>query len=248
MNSKIYLEGIISVSAAITSGKRDIYEVFIDKAKIEKRDRKAVHFLSELKKKSVLYTLCDRDYIDSLAEGTSHGGVIASVGERTYSKLDVLLSTLSNGEYLVFLDGVEDPFNFGYSVRNLFAFAKCKGFIIPERNWMSSANVVGKSSAGASELCEIAISCDDDSAVKTIRDSKIKIVCSALSSISVSLFDFCPDYPFVLFIGGEKRGISKTFMENSDAVVHIPYSNNNAKYSLPTASCAAIFGSFLESK
>ena len=248
MENNIYLEGIISVNAAISAGKRPINEVFIDRAKIEKRDRKAVHFLSELKKKNIPYTLCDRAYIDSIAEGTSHGGVIASAGERTYSELDGLLKTLKEGEYLVFLDGVEDPFNFGYSIRNMFAFAKCRGFIIPQRNWMSSANVVAKSSAGASELCEIAVSTDDESAVKSIRKAGVRIVCSALSSTSVSLFDFSPEYPFVLFIGGEKRGISKTFMDNNDMVVHIPYSNDSAKYSLPTASCAAIFASYLESK
>ncbi len=246
MDTPIYLEGIISVDAAIKAKKRSIYNVYIDKAKIEKRDRKAIHFLSCLKKENICFTLCEREYIDSLAQGTSHGGVVAEVSDRTYADVDLLLKSLKSGEYLVFLDGVRDPFNFGYSIRNLFAFGKCKGFIIPKRNWMSSANVVAKSSAGASEMCEIAISENDEDAAELFKKNGVKIVCSALSSTSVPLFSFTPSNPFVLFIGGEKRGISKTFMENSDLVVHIPYTNENAKYSLPTASCAAIFGSYLE--
>lgn len=242
----IFLEGIISIESAIVSGKRNVLKVYADKNKVEKRDRKATRFLSLLKKLEIPYELCERSYIDSLADGTSHGGFAAQVSERSYTSINELLSTLNEGEYLVMLDGVEDPFNFGYSIRNMFAFG-CKGFIMPERNWMTSANVVAKSSAGASELCEMAIAPNDDELVKLIKDCGIDIVCSALSKDSVSLFDFKPQKPFVLFIGGEKRGISKTFMENADTVVHIPYSNENAKYSLPTASCAAIFASYLSS-
>lgn len=245
MNSN-YLEGIISIESSITSGKRKIIKVYADREKIEKRDRKATRFMSLLKNNGIEFELCDRAFIDSLADGTSHGGFVAEVSERSFADLEDLISSLSHGEYLVMLDGVEDPFNFGYSVRNLFAFG-CKGFIIPKRNWMTAANVVAKSSAGASELCEMAVSENDDELVALLKKEGVDIVCSALSSTSVSLFDYKPDKPFVLFIGGEKRGISKTIIESADTVVHIPYSNENARYSLPTASCAAIFGSYLSS-
>lgn len=243
---KTYLEGIVSIESAVKAKKRIIDIVYADIEKAEKRDRKTVRFLSYLKSEGIRYELCKREFIDSLCEGTSHGGFAAAVQERSFSGIEYLLGSLSKNNYLVMLDGVEDPFNFGYSIRNLFAFG-CKGFIIPQRNWMSSANVVAKSSAGASELCEMAIAPNDDELVILLKEKNIDIVCSALSSTSISLFDFKPKNPFVLFIGGEKRGISKTIIENADKVVHIPYSNENAKYSLPTASCAAIFGSYLAS-
>ena len=246
IDSPIILEGIISVQAAISAKKRKIEKIYIDEAKFKKRDRKITHFTSVLKNERIEFILKDREYIDSIAKGSSHGGVIAICSDTSYIPLEKLLKSLSDGEYLVMLDGVEDPFNFGYSIRNLFAFG-CRGFIIPQRNWMSAANVVSTSSAGASELCDMAVANDDEKLVKLIKDNNIDIVCSALSATSISLFEFKPKRPFVLFIGGEKRGISKTFMEHADTVVHIPYSNENAKYSLPTASCAAIFGSYLSS-
>lgn len=243
---RCFLEGGISLEAVIKAKKREIFNVFIDKTKYEKRDRKITHLVSLLKKENLTFTFCDRNYIDSISSGNSHGGVVAEVGGYSFLKLEDMLTNLKNGEFVVMLDGVEDPFNFGYSIRNLFAFG-CNNFIIPERNWMSASNVVSTSSAGASELCNMAVSNNDDTLAKLIKDCDLDIVCSALSSKSVSLFDFKPKKPFVLFIGGEKRGISKTFMEHSDIVVHIPYTNKDAKYSLPTASCAAIFGSYLSS-
>lgn len=242
--TKSYLEGIISVTAAITSGRRTIENVFIDKAKYEKRDRKITHFVSLLKKESVPFTLICREKIDEMADSSSHGGILAKVGDYKYTNICDLITEIKKQKYGVMLDGVEDPYNFGYSIRNLFAFG-CKSFIIPERNWMSASNVVATSSAGASELCEMAIAPSDNVLVEMLKASGIDIVCSALSSASIPLFEFKPTKPFILFIGGEKRGISKTFMENTDKVVHIPYSNDYAKYSLPTASCAAIFGSYL---
>ena len=242
----ILLEGIVSVEAAIQANFRKINKVFIDLDKYKKRDRKITKFVSVLKQNNIQFELCPREYINSLSEGTSHGGVIADVTDRTYSSLTDLISNLDSREYLVMLDGVEDPFNFGYSIRNLYAFG-CRGFIIPERNWMTSAGVVAKSSAGASELCDMAISTCDDELVSLLKEHNVDIVCSALSSSSIPLFEFRPEKPFVLFIGGEKRGISTTFVENSDKIVHIPYARVDAKYSLPTASCAAIFGSYLSS-
>lgn len=243
-----YLEGIVSIQSAIKAGKREITEVYADEKKIKERDRKALHFISILKENNIKFIAEKREVIDKISQenggGSTHGGFIAKVGSRTYSDFDNFLDRLSLGGYAVFLDGVEDPFNFGYSMRCLYAFG-AKGFIVPQRNWMTSSNTVARSSAGASELCDITIAPDDETAVQKIKEHGIGICCSALSKSSVSMYDFKPDKPFILFIGGEKRGISKVFMENADRVIHIPYANEEVRYSLPTASVSAIFGSYL---
>ena len=49
------------------------------------------------------------------------------------------------------IEGIEDPYNFGYAIRSLYAMG-CDGVILTERNWMSAAGVVARSSAGASEM------------------------------------------------------------------------------------------------
>lgn len=246
-DNSIILEGIISITACIESGKRSVGTVYVDKDKYEKRDRKTTRFVSMLKKNNIAFKLCDRSFIDNITDGSTHGGFAAEVSERTYLDFSEFVSGLKMGEYAVFLDGVEDPFNFGYSIRNLFAFG-CRGFVIPQRNWMSAASTVAKASAGASEMCDLCTAPSDEKALEIIKESGVKTVCAGLSPTSVPLNEFeCKD-PFILFIGGEKRGISKTFFENADFVVNIPYANPLANYSLPTASCAAIFGSYLSNK
>lgn len=242
------LEGIISVKAAIEGGYRKIEKIYVDENKRKQRDRKIMHFLSFLKEKGLECELMPRAEIDALAQsfgaGTSHGGVVATAKERLFCNLKDMLEEAKPGDYFVYLDGVEDPYNFGYSVRTLYAMG-ASGFIIPERNWMSAAGAVARASAGASELCKIAVAGEDAETASLISDSGVDIVCSALSASSVSVYDFSPENPFVLFIGGEKRGISKEFMEKADKVVHIPYARENVRYSLPTASVCAIYASVL---
>ena len=67
-------------------------------------------------------------------------------------------------------------------------------------------------------MCNISIAPKDDIALEIIRSKGINIVCAGLSANSVDLSSFNCSAPFILFIGGEKRGISQTFFENADTV------------------------------
>jgi len=246
------LEGILSIEAAIRAKSREIHHIYIDREKVKERDRKVMRFLKFIKESGFSAELCARDVIDAYASemGSTHGGVIAVTGERNYLSIeDLFLKIRSEHSYAVMLDGVEDPFNFGYAIRNLHA-AGAGGIIIPKRNWMSASNVCARASAGASELAAMSLMPDgkDEEFQQLLKKKGIGIVCAALSHDSISLFDFKPVIPFVLFIGGEKRGISKVYVENADAIVHIPYANQSVRYSLPTASVAAIFGFELQNK
>lgn len=246
-NNNTVLEGIISVKAAIKAKKRTFYNVYIDEKKVKQRDRKIIAFTSFLKSENIEYTLLPREEIDEFVKthtldnaGKTHGGVVAECSEIEYMTLDSILERDEDFRYYVFLDGVEDPFNLGYSVRILYAMG-CAGIIISDRNWSKAQGVIARASAGASELCDIAVCKESDNEIAdAIKNHGLDIICSALSKDSVPVGSFVPEKPFVLFIGGEKRGISNAFMENAKTTVHIPYARN-VRYSLPTASVCAVY-------
>ncbi len=259
--TRVLLEGIISVEAAVKGNSREIFNVYVDKEKVKKKDRKIIRFLKFLSDNNIHAELCERELIDSYANeaskeaGNTNGGVIAFCGSRRYTPLsDLILKMRKNNGYAVFLDGIEDPYNFGYCIRSMYAAGVC-GIIVPERNWTSAANVCARSSAGASELCDISImqkSCDesmsDEDFCAYLKQKGIPIVCAAKNSVSIPYTEFSPDFPFVLFIGGEKRGISKAFMASADKILHVPYSNSLVRYSLPTATVAAVMGFEFQNK
>ena len=71
-----------------------------------------------------------KEEIDSLTVGASHGGIVAICGERIYPTLSSDL-LIENGFY-VMIEGIEDPYNFGYALRSIYA-SGADGIILSKR-------------------------------------------------------------------------------------------------------------------
>ena len=233
-------EGMTSISAVIKGFEnnitdRSIQKILFDKSKIKAKSRE----LSFLKAKSYQLgfeiEITESENIDKLTVGNTHGGIIALCGNRSLCKLS---SECVNqyGVYFI-LEGVEDPYNFGYSIRSLYA-AGVDGIIVGERNWMGAAGIVARSSAGTSELMNMFVA--DPLEAISIFKSKGYTVISAGIRDSVSLFDTSLSKPLLVILGGEKRGISRNVLDASDKIVRIDYGNTFGG-SLSTAAASAVF-------
>jgi 23S rRNA (guanosine2251-2'-O)-methyltransferase len=135
------------------------------------------------------------------------------------------------------LEGVEDPYNFGYAVRSLYA-AGVTGLILDERNWMGVAGVVARSSAGASELMDMYVA-DPIDAIAMMKSKNYTVLCAGIRD-SESLFDIELNKPLLIILGGEKRGISRNVLNLADRIVRIDYGTNFGG-SLSTSAAAAVF-------
>ena len=245
-SEEVLLEGELSVRAAITGGMRTVKEVLLEREKLNKRDRKLIALAAECKKRDIPVTVLTRERIDErIAEaspfaGHTHGGVAAIAGIRRFTPLSKLLDQPS-ARYFVCLDGIEDPYNLGYAMRTFYAMG-AGGILLPNRDYTTLDSAVLRASAGASEHIGIALMEKDDTMTADIIASRgFDILCSAKNKDSVSLFAFKPDKPSVLFIGGEKRGISPVFMERAAHIIHIPYPNAAVRYSLPAVCVCAMY-------
>ena len=180
--------------------------------------------------------LTDSEFAE-LTGGESFGGIAAEVGERTYSDFRTVISENKNG-YFVLLDGIEDPFNFGYVLRTLYT-AGVDGVFLPERNFLSAASTVIRSSAGTSELLNIASYNDVDELFAFLKENGIFIVATAKTNESTDIFAASFKRPLCVVIGGEKRGINKTVSKYADKTVSIVYPRDTG-ISLSASSAAAI--------
>ena len=165
---------------------------------------------------------------------STHGGIIALTTDRTYPTVST--ENIAKSGFYALIDGVEDPYNFGYCVRSLYA-AGADGLILPERNWMSASGVVAKSAAGTSELFDIYVD-DLEDAVDKFKSCGYKVVCAEIRD-SVSLYEADLTGPILFIIGGEKRGISSKLMAKADMNIRIDY-ERSFRGSLPTASAVSI--------
>ena len=144
------LEGMNSIRAVIEGNEagtndRKIIELLVDRTKT-KALAKELGWLKHVGERlGFPIRECDSDEIASLSIGSTHGGLLAVCSARTVPPLtpDVVKP---NGFY-VMIEGIEDPYNFGYALRSLYA-AGVDAVILTERNWLSAAGVVARSSAG----------------------------------------------------------------------------------------------------
>lgn len=234
MNQDLILEGNISVKAALLAKTRHVYEIMVDETKNDKDTR---FILAKAYEANVDVKKVNREVIDEIAMGKTHGGLIAKVSERTYQTLDEILSI--QNPFLAIVEGIEDPFNFGYLCRILYA-AGCDGLLVSSRNWSSAAKVVTKSSAGASEYLPIIPIEDFDSALNQLHEKQIKIYC-AMRDHAIEYYDADFKSAICIAIGGEMRGLSKTVLAHSDQNIYIPYPNDfkNALNAAGAASAIA---------
>lgn len=166
-------EGAISVEAALRSVKRPIEKLLVASGIL---DRDAARIVREAGHMSILVERLPPAEIDALAQGITHGGILALAGARQFVPLELLL--LAPAPFIVMLDGVEDPFNFGQAVRAFYA-AGAHGLVLRERNWMSAAGVVARASAGASELMPTAIADSTQSAADFFRAHGLRVAVAA---------------------------------------------------------------------
>ena len=146
------------------------------------------------------------------------------------------LDILENGFYTM-IQGIEDPYNFGYSLRSLYACG-CDGVILPERNWMSAAGVVARSSAGASEMFQM-FTADPILTADIFHSHGYSIICA--DERTDNLLGECEiKYPVLLIVGGEKRGISRELLDKTDMLVKINYARE-FRASLSAASATTMF-------
>lgn len=232
-------EGMTSISAVINSIKsgtsnRTVLRILFDKTRARQKSRELKFLEHAARDLSFEMVSSDQATIDELCSGNTHGGLVAICSKRRFSALNV--NFLTNGDFFSLIDGIEDPYNFGYSVRSLYA-AGVDGIVLPERNWMEFSGTVARSSAGTSELASICFS-DSLEAVKFFKEHGYEIVCAGIRD-SVPFYEHDFSKPTLLIVGGEKRGISSKLLDMSDATVRIEYGREFLG-SLPTSSAVSV--------
>src|SRR4051812_13540389 len=145
--------GINPVIEALKAGSRSFDYVAVMAGR---RDARAQLIFETCRGAGVPVRQVSRDQLERLAGTHTHQGVVAVTSEKQYSDIDdVLDNKRGNHNFLLILDGVEDPHNLGALIRTADG-AGADGIVIPERRAVGVTGTVLKASAGASEHLPIA--------------------------------------------------------------------------------------------
>ncbi len=237
----LIFEGMTSIRACIHAWEngisdRRIKRILLDGERLKKKSGEISYLKAMSYQLGYELVTTDGAVIDSMTVGSTHGGIIAECTERTIPTLFEAVSDIKHKGFYTMIEGIEDPYNFGYAMRSLYACG-CDGVILSPRNWMSAAGVVCRSSAGASELMPLYLS-EPEEAAGIMKSLGYKVICAGIRD-SVSSFDCDMKIPVFLVVGGEKRGISRAMLDLADSVVRIDYAGA-FNGSLSAASAASI--------
>jgi 23S rRNA (guanosine2251-2'-O)-methyltransferase len=149
-------------------------------------------------------------------------GIAAIVKSYEYHSLEEIIhkSKKEVRPIIVMLDGIVDPHNFGAILRCCDIFG-VTGVIISKHHQVPLNGTVAKTSAGAINYVPVVAVSNLNNAIRTLKDSGFWIVSSS-GNAQTNYQDIKYDFPVVVVIGSEGKGVSSLVLKNSDYVVKIP--------------------------
>lgn len=230
MSQWVWIGGAIAVESVLQANSREVRLIY---STLERFDSRMARINRLARERFVPINAQREDTLTALLQWSGHGGIAAEVGPRELSPLGDLVA--GPAPALFMLDGIEDPFNFGQAVRALYA-AGIDGLVVRSRNWLMSGAAV-RASAGATELLPMAEAQSADEAATAARARGLRVAVADEDGAPMSETDLTG--PLLLVIGGEKRGITRSFRRAADLRVRIPYGRPFA-YALGSAAAATL--------
>ena len=175
--------------------------------------------LDLLNKENILIEYQEKRQLDKLDSG-NHQGIILQIEDYKYLSLNDMLNNLPDNPFIVILDHLEDPHNFGAIIRTCEA-AGTDYIVIPKDRSVSINSTVMKTSVGDLDNVKIVMVTNLNTCINELKKKGIWIVGTDMENSSY--YDEI-DYktPTALVIGSEGFGMSNLVKKNCDFIAKIP--------------------------
>ncbi len=192
----------------IVIGKNVALELLNNNHKINKiylyKDFNDRNLLNEIQKRNINVIYKTKDELFKIDNG-NHQGIILDIPDFNYSDLEEILD-IKNG-FIVILDHIEDPHNFGAIIRTCES-AGVAAIIIPSDRSVSVNSTVMKVSSGALSNMKIIMVTNITSTIKKLKLNGYWVLGTTMDSKD-EYHKFKYTFPLALVIGNEGEGISK---------------------------------------
>jgi 23S rRNA (guanosine2251-2'-O)-methyltransferase len=228
----------------IISGKNSVLETLNSTQTINKvlianniRDEFSKKVVDLCREKHIRFDFVDRNHLDKLSEHNQ--GYVAEVTDYVYSTVDdILASKKENGHFIVLLDGVEDPHNFGSIIR-VCECAGVDGIVIENRRSCGVTDTVYKTSAGALNFVKIAKVTNLNDTIRELKEKNVWIYCAEAGGESVFKTDLTGNIGIVM--GSEGEGVSALTKKLCDGVISLSMFGKINSLNVSTATSAIVY-------
>lgn len=184
----------------------------------------------------------DDAWLDQLAHGVAHQGVVAEGPAYPYADVDELLGAVPEDERPLFvaLDRITDPHNLGSVARTAEAVG-AHGLIVAERRAVGVTPAAEKAAAGALAHLPVA---QVTNLVRTLEHLGEQRVWSiGLDGDASQLVQDCDLFtePLVLVVGAEGHGLARLTAERCDLLVALPMAGHVGSLNASVAAAVAMY-------
>lgn len=234
---RIFLFGINPILEKLKASPDQVSEVIIAKG----RQRSVVRSIdAEARRLGLPVTYLPSHDLDRLVEGRKHQGVLAKVEPYSYLDFDVMLQSLSSKprhEWILILDGLTDPRNFGALLRSADATG-VRYVIIPKDRSVAVTPMVVKASAGAAHHLKVCRVANLRRAIMALKERGFWIAGLDVQA-KERIYDRAYPEKLAIVLGSEGSGLRPLIMQECDYLVAIPMLGRIA--SLNVAVAGAVF-------
>lgn len=196
----------------ILDSKTKIYKVFLDNnfndqdilRKIDKLGLKKFHV--------------DKNKIDKMCSNSANQGIALDIEEFSYLTIDSIVKD-DKANFLVMLDSLEDPHNFGAIIRT----CECAGvdyIIIPKNRSVSVNSTVYKTSSGALNNVKIVEVVNLANTIRKLQDLGYWVYGAEANGVDFRSVKY--DGKTCLVIGSEGHGLKQIVANSCDQIISLP--------------------------
>ena len=241
MENDAIIYGKNAVIEALETGNRTFNKILISNS--ARSDGKIEKIKELASKNGIIFRFVNNQKLNQLEPEGRHQGVIAQISPVKYIELDDFIEQNRNkNTSIVVLDGVEDSHNVGAIIRTCVC-AGVKAVILPSRRGVLINATVEKTSAGAVNHISIIKVNSLVNAIQKLKENDYWVIASDHHAKDNYYDVNYTDMNFVLIMGAEHAGISKSLLKLSDFVVKIPMLTNFNSLNVSNAAAIILFES-----
>ena len=195
---------------------------------------KAQKVVGEAKSAGVAVRMLSAEQIDRLAGKGVHNGVVAEISEQGYADFDEVIERDAT-TFVLILDGITDPQNFGAILRVADGFG-VDLVVIPQHESVGLTPAAVKASAGASQWVPVAQVTNLARAIESLKKENYWVYAAAANGDAPASIDFTGKVALV--VGNEGKGVRRNVLEHCDRTVTIPMYGHVDSFNV--ASAAAV--------
>ena len=202
-----------NVAKEIISNNRKIKKAYLS---LNLKDSKIDE---DLKSMNVAINYLNNHEMDKL-EKKNHQGIILEIPDYKYLSEKDMFDKMPDNPFIIILDHLEDPHNFGAIIRTCEA-AGVDFIIIPKNRSVSVNSSVMKTSTGALDNVNMVEVTNLNNTINKLKKSGVWIVGTDMeNSVSYETIDY--KVPVAIIIGSEGFGMSNLVKKNCDFIANIP--------------------------